>query len=401
MSKPIAAIELGSKKLKLVIGHEIDGKVYVVYSLVKPYGHIIEAGKVIESGKLTAAIREIKEIADPSQRLKINISEALVALPPYGLEVFQTQHVTTVISEEGKIREIDIRNIYALIKNGSLPLDNQLIDIAPEKYVLDHGRTFVRPPIDESSPTLTVTAKVHTLPKRILGEYKNAMISGGIYSRRFCIAPFAASELLATYDDVPPSYLLVDIGSNITTVSLIGEKQLYASCFFEWGGDNITEKIIETFNINENEAEDIKIKYGIDKREMNFKAPVCMSDDGNGQQIKHYVSDLNAVIKGELEIFVRQLNDSITHLLEKYDSSLKSLPMVLVGGGAKLNGLVDYVLPKVQSDSVMVVTPRTLGARNPTFTNCLGMILANTKYPNVYDETQPRVGTVSRENDTK
>ena len=71
--------------------------------------------------------------------------------------------------------------------------------------------------------------------------------------------------------------------------------------------------------------------------------------------------------------------------------------MILIGGGSRLNGLVEYVEPKVQSESVRVVAPRSLGARNPTFTNCLGMILANSKYPNVYDETHPRVGQLTRE----
>ena len=41
MDKPIAAIELGSKKLKLVVGYEIDGQIYVLYTLTKPYGNCI------------------------------------------------------------------------------------------------------------------------------------------------------------------------------------------------------------------------------------------------------------------------------------------------------------------------------------------------------------------------
>jgi cell division protein FtsA len=332
-------------------------------------------------------------------KLKVSISEALLALPPFGLEIFQTKQVTTIISDEGKIGNIDIRNIYSLIKNGALPLDNQLIDVAPERYILDEGRSFLRPPLHESSSTLTVLAKVHTLPKRIAGEYHAALSAGGVSLKRSVIAPFAACELLSTYEDVPADYLLVDIGSNMTTVSLIGAKELYASRYFEWGGDRITEKIIESFNINEDDAEKYKITYGIDRREMNFKAPICTTNDGYGNEIKHYTDELNTIIKSELDIFVKQLNEAIDSLLEGYDSSAKALPMILVGGGSKLNGLVEFIEPKVQSESVKVVSPRTLGARNPTFTNCLGMILADKKYPNVYDETHPRVGQLTREED--
>ncbi len=397
MEKTVAAIEFGSKKLKLVVGYELDGKVYILYALTKPYGHIVETGSIIDQAKLAKAISEVRNISDVSARLKIAISEALLALPPYGLEIFQTKQVTTVLSEEGKIGNIDIRNIYSLIKNGALPLNNQLIDVAPERYILDQGRSFLRPPLNESSTTLTVLAKVHTLPKRISGEYKAALTAGGLSIKRSVVSSFAAAELLGSYEDLPSDYILVDIGSNVTTVSLVGEKELYASRFFEWGGDRITERIVESFNINEADAEKYKITYGIDKREMNFKAPICITDDGEGNEVKHYADELNYIIKGELDIFLKQLSSSLEELLKGYDSSAKSLPMILIGGGSRLNGLVDYIEPKVPNEKVITVLPRTLGARNPTFLNCLGMILANSKYPNVYDETHPHVGQLTRD----
>ena len=397
MEKAVAAIEFGSKKLKLVVGYELNGKVYVVYALTKSYGHIVEAGSIIDQAKLAQAISDVRQFSDPSAKLKVSISEALLALPPFGLEIFDTNQTTTVLDETGKIGSFDIKNIYALIKNGALPLENQLIDVAPQRYVLDQGRSFLRPPLNETSNTLTVFAKVHTLPKRIGGEYKAAMTAGGLNIRRSVIAPFGACELLGTYEDVPNDYLLVDIGSNITTVSLVGEKELYASRFFEWGGDRITERIIESFNINESDAEKYKITYGIDKREMNFKAPICITDDGEGNQIKHYTDELNTIIKGELDIFLKQLNSAIDELLKPYDNSAKQLPMILIGGGAKLNGLIEYIEPKLQNETVRMVAPRSLGARNPTFTNCLGMILANAKYPNVHDETHQKVGQLNRD----
>ena len=397
MEKNVAAIEFGSKKLKLVVGYELDGKVYVLYALTKPYGHIVEAGSITDSKKLAQAIADVKQFSDPSAKLKISISEALLCLPPFGLEIFETKQVTTVISDEAKIGNLDIRNIYSLIKNGAMPLDNQLIDVAPQRYMLDEGRSFIKPPINESSTTLTVYAKVHTLPKRIGGELRAAMAAGGLNIKRPVVAPFAACELLATYDDIPNDYILVDIGSNITTVSLVGEKELYASRFFEWGGDRITERIIESFNINEADAEKYKITYGIDKREMNFQAPVCITYDTEGNEIKHFNDELNSIIKSELDLFVKQINGALDELLRPYDNSSKGLPMILIGGGSRLNGLIEYIEPKLPSEYVRAVAPRSLGARNPTFTNCLGMIVANAKYPNVYDETHPKVGPLGRD----
>ena len=397
MDKPIAAIELGSKKLKLVVGYEIDGQVYVLYTLTKPYGFCIEGGNFIDASKVAETIKSIREFTDPSAKLKLNISDVLLCLPPYGLGIYQTRQVTTVVTEDSKISNLDIKNIYALIRNSAYPLnDKALVDVVPESFTLDHGRIFARPPMGESSSTLTVSAKVQTLPSVLVDNYQTVLANGGMVSRRNVISSLAATELISSYPNMPSSFILVDIGSNITTVSFIGNGALYGSTFFEWGGDNITERIIEKFNINEADAEKYKIMYGIDYREMNFKAPICTTDDGTGHDVHHYNDELNAIIKGELDIFVQQLNDAINDIVAQHDKSYRSFPMILVGGGAELNGLVQYITPKVMSETVEVIRPKTLGARNATFTNCLGAILTYSKYPNLNHESHPRVGVLSR-----
>lgn len=397
MEKPIAAIELGSKKLKLVVGYEIDGKVYVLYTLVKPYGHAIEGGNFVDANRVSQTIASVREFTDPAAKLKLNISDVILCIPPYGLGVYQTRQVTTVVTEDSKISNLDIKNIYALIRNSAYPLnDKALVDVIPESFALDQGRTFSRPPMGESSSTLTVTAKVQTLPKELVDNYQTVLSNGGMVARRNVIASLAATELIASYEGMPNSYILVDIGSNVTTVSFIGNNALYGSTFFNWGGDNITEKIIESFNINEADAEKYKIMYGIDNREMNFKAPICVTDDGTGVEVHHTNDELNAIIKGELDIFVNYLNNAVNEVVSAHDKSYRNFPMLLIGGGAELNGLVSYITPKVMSETVDIVTPKTLGARNPTFFNCLGMLLTHAKYLNLNDEAHPKVGQVTR-----
>ena len=402
MDKPIAAIELGSKKLKLVVGYEIDGQVYVLYTLTKPYGYCIEGGNFVDANKVSETIASIREFTDPSAKLRLNITDVLLCIPPYGLGIYQTRQVTTVVTEDSKISNLDIKNIYALIRNSAYPLnDKALVDVVPESFTLDQGRIFARPPMGESSSTLTVSAKVQTLPKVLVDNYQTVLTGGGMVSRRNVISSLAATELINSYEGKVSSFLLVDIGSNVTTVSFVGNGALYGSTFFNWGGDNITERIIEKFNINEADAEKYKIMYGIDYREMNFKAPICTTEDGEGREVHHYNDELNEIIKGELDVFVAQLNEAVNDVVSQHDKSYRSFPMILVGGGAELNGLVQYITPKVMSETVKVMRPRTLGARNATFFNCLGAILTYSKYPNLNDESHPRVGVLSRNTTNK
>lgn len=397
MEKPIAVIEITSSSIRLLVGYELGGQPYVLYSLEKPIGHIVEAGNFVDVVALSDAIKSLTEICDESMKLKIKITDCILVLPPYGLEIFQTQQVTTIVSDIGSIQNIDIRNIFALIRNGRVPTPNELIDIVPERFVLDQGRSFINPPINEVSQTLTMSAKVHTLPKNIFKYYQQIVEDCNINVSRTFVAPFAASELLAEYQEVPQDYFLVDIGSHVTTVSLIGGKQLYASRFFEWGGSKLDEKIAQAFNVSLVEAEKIKKTYGIDRQVMNFKVPLVKTTDGNGNETQHYVNELTTIVKAELDKFVIELNNAINALLANYrNNNIKALPMMLIGGGSQLNGLKEYLEPKVQSEYVKVVYPRSLGARDSAYINCLGVVVAHAKHQAVFDETHPRVNQVTR-----
>lgn len=396
MDKPVAAIEISTKQIKLVVGYVLEDQVFVLYTLCKPINGLVSNGKIVDPESLAKEIANIVDIYDGQAKLKIKIEEVLLVLPPCGLAIFQSQNMTNVVSDEIKVSSIDISNLYAIIKNGKLPVENVLIDIVPFTFLLDNNRIFSQPPIGETSRTVKVNARVHTLPPTVSDGYFSTMRFAGLRMIHSMIAPFASSTLLDSYQETPSDYFLVDVGSNLTSVSLIGKKQLFSSRTFSFGGDNITKRIATEFAISENDAEHLKILYGIENREFNFKAPISTSESEDGTTIKHYPDELNVIIKSELDEFIRTLKSTIDELLEGYDSKYKKLPLIFIGGCSLLNGFVKYVEPKIDNDVVYCAIPKTLGARNPSLFNCLGAILVHDRYPVTVDDNQPKIGVVSR-----
>ncbi|MCR4879818.1 MAG: rod shape-determining protein [Bacilli bacterium] len=398
MEKPVAAIELCSKCVKIVIGYVLDGKVHVLYTLTKEVGPIINRGNVIDPVALKGAIEAVSMIDDASAKLKINVSDALLAIPPYGVEVYQTKPVVTIISEDGKVSEFDIRNVYTLVRKAALPQNMQLVDIIPANFVLDQGRSFSYPPLGQSSSSLQIFTRIHALPKNIYNNYVSSLEGAGVEVRRSMIASGAAVELLASYgDEYPNDYFLVDIGSDMTTVSLVGYRQLFSSRFFSWGGDEITRAIVEQFDVDPSEAEKIKMLYGFDDRQLTFDPIVSTSEEGIAT--KHTVKQLNEIMQSQLENFSKELNNALNSLLETYaeNDKYRSLPMVLIGGGSQLHGLKKFLQSKMNNTNIIIPTPKSLGARNSSYFNCLGMILMNYKYPNAYDDNQKKVTDLSRD----
>lgn len=398
MKKNTIALEISHKYIKLAFGFVQDGHVYV--NLVKkfPISHLLGNGMIVEKDELIRELSRINPVQDYEYQINQLINNVSLVLPPYGLEVYRTKQLTSVISSERIINELDIRNIYSIIRNKKLPVDNALIDIIPDSFKIDNGEKYLRAPIGKVSSAIEATVKVHTLPQRINEEYSFVLRQSNITIDRRVVSSFASSELLSSYPETPKSYFLIDVGAMSTSVSLIGEKELFATRSFSRGGDNITDRIVSSFNISEAEAEKIKVLYGLDKRPMRFDYPVSTVEVEEGKII-HTVNELNSIIEDELNEFYKSLSVVLDQLCELYKvPDAKALPILLIGGASKLHGLVEFLKAKTGNENIKNVSPNSIGARDPSLFAILGSILVDNKYPNnsLGGDNNPNI-VVSRE----
>ena len=395
MKNSVNVIEISHKFIKLVIGDYLDGKVSVSYVKKVPINGLLENGAIKDKDGLVAALTKLSPIEDESYQINKLIDEAVVVLPPYGLEVYSTSQLTSVISREKIVGYQDIVNIYSIISNKKLPVNNELIDIIPESFELENGERYAVPPIGKNTRSIDVKANVFTLPKKINSDFSEVFERAGIKISHKVVSSYAVSEILSTYHNIPKKYFLIDIGANTTSVSLIGDNGLVATRSFVWGGETITERIIECFNINENEAEKIKKIFGYDTREMKFAYPIAI-DSVDGK--KHYGKELNSIIAEAIDKFAGLAKVSMEQLCSLYQvGTYKDLPIILVGGGSKLHGLLDYLKSKYQNENIALVTPQTIGARDTSLLAVLGAIAVHTKHPGIVEDINSSSTPVNRE----
>lgn len=397
MKENVFAIEISHKFIKVVNGFSNGKQVYINYCKKIPLDHYLENGMIIDKEMLVKELNKIRSINDQQLHFSASVNDAILVLPPYGLEAYRTSQFTSVISPEKIIEETDVRNLYSIIRNKKLPVNNDLIEIIPEYFQIESGKKYALPPIGTVSSSITGYVKVHSLPNKINVAFSDALTSSGIDIYRKTVSSFAAVELLSTYEETPDHYFLIDVGGESTTVSLVGNKQLIATRSFSFGGDNITDAIVQTFNINVNEAEKIKTLYGLDKREMKFDYPV-VSKSGEDGMITHNIKELNGVIESSLEDFYKSLNIVIEQLALAYNvQEYSKLPILLIGGGSKLRGFTNYLKDKTGNPNINLVSPKTIGARDPSMFSVLGAIYINHRYPNLGDEAYHQIVSVSRE----
>ncbi len=377
MNDVVTVIEIGASAIKLVVGYKFEREVIVQFASAKslPHSAIIDHN-VCDEDSVSKTIREI--VLEAENTLKFDINEVTLVLPAIGLEVFGNTRMTPVLSPNNKISETDIRNVIATVFKDKYPTPNEVIDVLPILYILDNNREFSNPPIGEETTMLNLKANVHTLPVKIVKNYRRLVENIGLKVKSLVAAPYGIAQMLTSYKEIGEEYFLVNIGAKTTTVTTISNGEPFKSFHTDIGGDTITVELQTRLGLTYEKAEELKKTYGLDPLKYDFVATIATSD--NNPNAKLTVKDLNPIIENELNHLLKDITRAIKLLSE--DDTFNKLPVVFVGGGSRLIGLKDFMIKKIEDRKVIFPMIKTLGARNMTFINVLGGIKVTSNIVN-------------------
>lgn len=229
MDKPQAFLEITSSSIRLLIGYALNGAPIVLYTKEKKIPNLLNEDRSVNKDVLNSALADFHSIRDNEEKLDITISHINLVLPSSGLKVFQNEKTTNVVDSNNEINRIDLSNLTSLITKEPLPENYTIVDTIPDEFILENGERYSNPPLGKISSSLTEKAKIYALPNGVVTFYKeNANLSGYrvIKSEPSC---FCASSLIATNNNMPKTYILVDIGGSITSVSFVGEGSPYSN----------------------------------------------------------------------------------------------------------------------------------------------------------------------------
>ena len=397
MVKQIAALEISNRYYKLVVGYVLENKVDILYKTKRPLSVPFKDGDIFDIGSLSDDLSKLNivESVENDHKLKINVNEITLVLPPYGLQVYNSIKSTNTVSNISKIDKIDISNALALVKKEKLPnLNDELIDIIPNKFITDNNITYTKPPLNESSQTVTIDADVFTLPKKMVSDMKNACNRANFKVKREVIAPVGVEILLKNSNFKYPTYILVDFSYKTTSLSLIGQGRIYSSNFFSLGIDDMIEMIVDQLNIDKEVAEKLVNTYGIDIRKTAYNPYIVESKDGR----KFTKDDLMDVIYNFFKTWIGYFNGSLSNILNGNDEFKKTIPIVMMGNGADLNGLKDYMLKVFPTNPYEKIVLPVVACRESEFINCISAIYMSSSYRGALeDENKLQVASVKRE----
>ncbi len=377
-SRVSRVLEITSSYVKFVVGYVSKGVPHLLYYKKVPINGLVCDGRIVNREKLIKVLNEFHNIDDPKFDIKMEPNAVSLVLPSLGLKVYEDKKASLVVGDEHKIAHVDVNNVLNIIRGAQIGEGSVLIDIVPSLYAAD-SNAFHEPPIGRVAKLLTIQAKLYTLPADILNTYTQVVQEAGFRILQNSVAVYCATQLISSTPKTPESYILLDMGSDLTTMSLIGNKETYDSRFIKSSGREISNRIAQKFNIPFQIANDLKEKFGYDDTPHKFEMPIFVGVNNDNINIKIKQSHLNQVIEEYFEEFLRALKLSFDQLGFSEGQNYGSLPILITGGSSRLRGFLTLFAKTFGNRDAKLFLPNVIGARDAGACNALGMILVESK----------------------
>ena len=276
------------------------------------------------------------------------------------------------------------------VKDIEIPDGKTLIDIVPDKIVLENG-TIVADPVGSLSSSFTISAQVILAEKDYTRQLTNIFKKAGLEIDGIVPETLAERNLILDKNELHDNIAIIDVGAENTDIGVFEGSTFIYTNSIPLGGDNITNDIALVLNITEEEADKLKRQYGLALKSFidndnDIILNTC-KDNNKNKIIKS--SELIEIIEARIEEMFLIINKELTNQGIKP----KINNVVLTGQGivniskSDVAGKINLNIP------VKISTGRLIGATKPAYRTSYALVR--------YIAARPFAKTVSSSIDTK
>ena len=395
----IVAIELGSSKITGIAGKKgIDGSIQVLAVVKEDATSCIRKGVVYNIDKtsvcLTNIIKKLKTL------LKSEISRVYVGMGGQSIRSIRNTIVKT-LPEDSVVTQDIINELMDNNRSMSYP-DQEILDAATQEYKV--GTQYQIDPVGITCSKLEGNFLNILCRKQFFRNLNKCFENANITIAELYLAPIALAHSVLTDVEKRTGSLLVDLGADTTTVALYHKNILRHLAVIPLGSNNVTKDIANVLQIEEKDAETMKLEYA-----------QALTDPNDIEEEKHYrVDDERSVSQQEfVDIVEARVNEIIQNVWYQVPSDYKNKLMggiVLTGGGSNMKkvkeAFADYTkITKVRIANTVIPnvtsTDKDVNAHNGMMNtvigllakgdlNCAGQAIAK---PDLFGEQAPATNT--------
>ncbi len=348
LAKIFGAVNVGSFRISAMIMGETETGDLIVLGSGHRASAGIKRGYVTDMKAATYAIRDAVERAE--KNAGTSVQSVWIACAGAGLK----SRVSNVEIEIGgrRIEEEDVEHLLIEARDMIQPDGRTVLHAQPAHYTLD-GAHGVANPRGLHAERLGVDVHVMLADGAPIRNLMEAVQNAHLEVEAVVAAPLASGYACLSQEERELGVALVEIGSDVTNVSVFAAGMLLGLRAIPMGSGDITDAVASAFGIRRFQAERLKCVSGSaiaspsDHREM---IPVHGPNEGvegaSGPQARG-ADDKNRIARAEL---ISVITQSQSQIIGEIGKALKEMgfygksagQVVLTGGGAELAGLAEF-----------------------------------------------------------
>lgn len=327
----VAAIEISSSKIVAAVGKmHPDGRLDIIATDQERGVESVRYG-ILQNLEETSM--RMNRVIDRLQRKPV-VSPRVITGLYVGLSGRSLRSITTEVEinlpDETEINDEILRRLREQALATAIDSSLEVIDAIPRIYVV--GKVETRSPkgaignrIHATFDLIVCRPELRRNLQRTISDKLDINING------FVVTALSTAQVILTSEEKRLGCILVDMGAETTTVSIYKEGSLRYLATLPMGGRNITRDITG-LNLLEERAEDIKLTMG---NAIARDTPSALNMNG----IR--MSEVNNRIVARAEEIVANIVEQLKYAGYK-DSDLPA-GVICIGGGSKLNGILDLL----------------------------------------------------------
>lgn len=332
--KLVAALDIGSTKIVALVGEaDEQGGIYVIGHGEAP-AEGLRRGIVVNMEKTVRSIR--KAIEDAQMVSGTEIDKVTAGIAGEHVRSINSHGVIAVSRTDNEITASDVKRAIEAARTIAIPVDREIIHVIPQEYNVD-GQSGIKDPVGMSGVRLEVEAHIVTASVTTAKNIYRAMERCHLTVDHLVLESIALSNVLLSDVETESGVILVDMGGDISNISLFYDGAIRHTAVIPLGGRNITNDIAIGLRTSVTEAENIKIAYGsalgsgVDEKET---ISVGKSNGKPPREISRRV--VASIIEPRLEEILSLV---MREVRQAGMSALPTAGAILTGGGSLLPGV--------------------------------------------------------------
>ena len=384
----IVGIDIGTSRIAAIVGevNNFNQIEIICSSSCKCSG--IKKTKIINEEEVSNSLIKVLDKIEDESGLRVN--SAYVTIPGKYTTIVQNTITKEARDKYSGISLRDVQTAIMQVKDIDIPEGKVSIDIVPDKFVLDTGKT-TEDPIGSLSSNFTLKAQVILADKEYVRQISSIFKKAGIDVDGLVPTTLAQRNLILDSDELHDNVMILDIGAGNTDIGIFESSSYVYTNTIPLGGSSITNDIALVLNISEEEADKLKRQYGLALKSFidNDNDILLNTYKGENRNKTIKSSELIEIIEARIEEIFSLVNKDITN--QGIKARINNV--ILTGQGITNINKCDVAGKINLNIPVKIATGRLISTVKPTFRVAYALVR--------YIASRPFTKTVSSSIDTK